>query len=387
MIKTLKNNIMVALIITVLINISYSQQVTSNILLGQSIAIDSKHLGETREIFVHTPDGYMNSEDHYPVLYVLDGETHFFTSSALSNFYARNQQIPNLIVVAIPNNPGTRQRDFTPPTDDSQQNLSGTEKFTLFMSDELFPIIESNYRTYDYKLLFGHSGTGLFSIYTLLNHIEIFDAIITASPYIMWNDDYIVEYTNSVISKMDFTNKSLYISIGDEPNYFESLDALTTLYKNNDTGLKWKYEKFTDEDHASIPVTTLINGLNFVFSDWPLTQEVAMGGLSSIQQLLINRLQKYGIQTELNENVINNVGYQLLQAERIDKAIEIFKYNVELYPNSSNVYDSLGDGYDAKGLRNKALKSYRKAVKIGTEENNPNLQIYKDNVDRLERNF
>jgi predicted alpha/beta superfamily hydrolase len=329
----------------------------------------------------------MNSDDNYPVLYVLDGETHFFTASALSNFYAKNQQIPDIIVVAIPNVPGQRNVNFTPKVDNESENLGGADNFLAFMNEELIPVIESNYRTHNYSILFGHSLCGMFSIYTLFNQSEMFDAILAASPYLMWDEDYIVKDAEKLITDRDFNDVSLFISIGDEPNYYDSIDKLTNLFNANESGLDWKYNKYSEDDHASIPVKTLIDGLGYIFKDWPLNEKVVLGGLDSVQDLLDKRLKKYGIKTELNEAVINNIGYQLLQTENIDKAIEVFEYNVDMYPNSSNVYDSLGDGYDAKGLRNKALKNYRKAVKIGTMENSPNLQVYKANVERLETNL
>jgi len=368
----------------IIVGIGQGQELTSNIMLGQSMAIDSKNLGETREVFIYTPEGYAASNDNYPVLYVLDGETHFFTSSALSNFYARNQQIPNLIVVAIPNIPGTRNRDFTPPTREVSDNLGGADNFIAFMRDELIPIIDENYRTHEFKLLFGHSLCGMFSIYTLFNHTDLFDAFLTASPFLMWDDDYVVKQSAELVSESDFNGKSIFITIGDEPNYFDSLEKLTNMFEDNNTGLKWNYKKYLVDDHASIPVTTLSAGLGYVFSDWPLTQEVAMSGLDGIKELLSTREQKYGIKTELNEAVVNVIGYQLLQAEEIDKAIEVFEYNVDKYPNSSNVYDSIGDGYDAKGKKKKALKNYRKAVELGTIEKSPNLEAYKNNLERLE---
>ena len=113
MIKVKNIKVIIPLIIILLINNTYCQELTSNILLGQTMAIESKYLNETREVFIYVPEGYMNSDDNYPVLYVLDGETHFFTASALSNFYAKNQQIPDIIVVAIPNVPGQRNVNFT----------------------------------------------------------------------------------------------------------------------------------------------------------------------------------------------------------------------------------------------------------------------------------
>jgi len=374
----------ILLLLIVLIGIGQAQEMTSNILLGQSMSIDSKYLDETRDVFIYVPEGYMNTTDKYPVLYVLDGETHFFTSSALSNFYAKNQTMPNMIVVAIPNAPGTRNRDFTPKTMEERPNLGGAENFIGFMRDELIPIIDKNYRTHDYKLLFGHSLCGMFSIYTLFNHSDMFDAVLSASPYLMWDNEHVVKDAQKKIANSDFQNISLFISIGDEPNYFGSIEKLTELFDKNNTGLNWDYRKYDVDDHASIPVTTLTAGLGFVFSDWPLTQEIAMSGLDGIKELLSIREQKYGIKTELNEVVINNIGYQLLQAGEVDKAIEIFEYNVKEYPNSSNVYDSLGDGFDAKGKRKKALKNYRKAVELGTVENSPNLAAYKNNVQRLE---
>lgn len=64
------------------------------------------------------------------------------------------------------------------------------------------------------------------------------------------------------------------------------------------------------------------------------------------------------------ESPMNRFGYELLNAKRIDDAIEIFKLNVEYYPNSANVYDSLGEAYMIKGNKELAIKNYEKAIEI-----------------------
>ena len=64
--------------------------------------------------------------------------------------------------------------------------------------------------------------------------------------------------------------------------------------------------------------------------------------------------------------------------ESVDDAIEIFKLNVEYYPNSANVYDSLGDAYQAAGKKEEAIKSYEKALSI-----DPNYASSQDNLRRL----
>lgn len=58
---------------------------------------------------------------------------------------------------------------------------------------------------------------------------------------------------------------------------------------------------------------------------------------------------------------MNEYGYQLLAANKVDAAIEIFKKNVKDYPKSWNVCDSLGEGYAGKGETKKAIEYYRKS--------------------------
>jgi tetratricopeptide (TPR) repeat protein len=78
------------------------------------------------------------------------------------------------------------------------------------------------------------------------------------------------------------------------------------------------------------------------------------------------------------ESGINQFGYNLLTAKRVDDAIEIFKLNVEFYPNSVNVYDSLGDAYQAAGKKEEAIKAYEKALSI-----DPNYASSLENLRRL----
>jgi tetratricopeptide (TPR) repeat protein len=85
--------------------------------------------------------------------------------------------------------------------------------------------------------------------------------------------------------------------------------------------------------------------------------------------------QRRFINTEAD---INRFGYFLLNAKRIDDAIEIFKLNVEYYPNSANVYDSLGDALQAAGKKDEAIKAYEKALTI-----DPNYPSSLENLKKL----
>jgi tetratricopeptide (TPR) repeat protein len=67
---------------------------------------------------------------------------------------------------------------------------------------------------------------------------------------------------------------------------------------------------------------------------------------------------------EVIEADLNNIGYQLLAANKIKDAIEVFALNVKLFPASWNTYDSLGEAYLADGNKALAIENYEKSVKL-----------------------
>ncbi|WP_343615556.1 serine hydrolase [Flavobacterium sp.] len=85
----------------------------------------------------------------------------------------------------------------------------------------------------------------------------------------------------------------------------------------------------------------------------------------------------YGIK----EGEINQIGYQLLQNGKKKEAIEVFKINVETFPKSGNVYDSLGEAYLADGDKKLAIANYSKSVEL-----DPSNQSGKKVLDELLKN-
>jgi tetratricopeptide (TPR) repeat protein len=78
------------------------------------------------------------------------------------------------------------------------------------------------------------------------------------------------------------------------------------------------------------------------------------------------------------ESDLNRLGYILMEQKQLEEAIQIFQLNVESYPDSANVYDSLGEAYASHGDRDLAIKSYEKSVQL-----NPTNQGAKEALDRL----
>jgi len=70
------------------------------------------------------------------------------------------------------------------------------------------------------------------------------------------------------------------------------------------------------------------------------------------------------------EERLNSIGYSLLEQKKIAAAIAVFKANVEMYPQSWNVYDSLGEAYLANGENELAITNYKKSLELNPQNKN-----------------
>lgn len=76
----------------------------------------------------------------------------------------------------------------------------------------------------------------------------------------------------------------------------------------------------------------------------------------------------------------NRLGYQFLQAKNVDAAVEVFKMNTAMYPESANTYDSLGDAYVAAGDTHEAIICFERALEL-----NPDFSSSKEKLEELKK--
>ena len=77
------------------------------------------------------------------------------------------------------------------------------------------------------------------------------------------------------------------------------------------------------------------------------------------------------------ERDLNTTGYNLMKAKNINEAIELFKMNVRLNPNSWNVYDSLGEAYAIVGDKKLAIENYEMSLKLKPDSKSGLLALEK----------
>jgi predicted alpha/beta superfamily hydrolase len=347
----------------------------------QASKIQSEILNESRAISIYLPADYNYSSVRYPVLYLLDGEAHLAHASAAADYLAVRGRVPGIIVVAVHNI--DRSRDFSPVHVDNIPTSGGAEKFLGFLSDELAPYLDENYRTAGFNILLGHSFGGTFIGYTLLAKPRLFDAYLAVSPYLMYADNLVVNMAAEKLKPFKQT-KYFYMTVGNEEGYFETLDEYASIMKEKaGESVNFKYVKMLEEDHGTTPYFTLFSGLKFIFKGYQLPQEMLQVGLEAIDDHFVKISKRYGIKVKTPELVINALGYQYLQEGDYDQAIAVFQENVMRYPQSANVYDSLGEALENQGNIEKAVKNYEKAVMLGEKNGDANLSVYKTNLERV----
>jgi len=81
-----------------------------------------------------------------------------------------------------------------------------------------------------------------------------------------------------------------------------------------------------------------------------------------------------------DEGELNTLGYQLIRAKKFKDAIRIFQLNIEAYPQSSNVYDSLGEAFMDDGNKPQAIVNYQRSVQLNPKNRNAVVYLQKLNA-------
>lgn len=359
------------------------------------VALKSTVLGEERVVLVRTPVGYETNTLKYPVLYMTDGDAHMAHTAGTIEFLVQNGRIADLIVVGVTNT--DRTRDLTPAKSTNKnaagelQNptAGGADNFLKFFETELMPAIEKDYRVQPYRILAGHSLGGLFAIHAMISKPGLFNSYIAVSPSLQWENREALKRVEDFLKNQKEMKVTLYASIGDEPGAIgESFDALRdALSKTNIKDFAWQAQRMDDEDHGSVVLRSHYFGLRRIYEDWRAPRDpqsgAFAGGLKGVDAHYKKLSDRFGYSVPTPENLINQLGYQLLGRGQADEAIEVFKTNVERYPASANVYDSLAEAYERGGKIDLAEPLYDKAQILGKQNNDPNFAIYKANYERV----
>lgn len=353
--------------------------------IGENAQVTSKILAEERPLWVYLPDGYENTTTRYPVIYLLDGPGHFFHATGLTQFLATRGKMPPAILVGIANT--DRTRDFTPTRDPNFPTSGGSGKFLDFLDQELIPFVDQKYRTAPYRILIGHSFGGLVTTEAFLTRTNLFEAFVSISPSLWWGDGMFVNKLERFLKANPKIDKAYFMTLANEGGaMFENVrDFAETLKRDAPEGLRHWFTHWEHETHGSLVHRSIMDGLEGIYAKWGTPGDLYTKGVDALQEHREQLSALYKMPYEYPENLVNNWGYQLLNTRKVDEAIAIFQYNVKAYPQSANVYDSLGEAYEAAGRLQLAKASYERACARGQEISDANLRIYREHLEKVSK--
>lgn len=350
---------------------SGAQDQTDPVVIGQTVRLPSGTLKETSTLLISTPDGYEQGDERYPVLFLLDGETHFQYASGIVRFLAGNGKIPKLILVGIASGDYARRtRDLTPPSSNEIDNRfspgnGGADAFLSFVAGELIPFVDRTYRTRPYRLLAGHSFGGLFAIHTLITRPGLFNGFIVADPSLYWNSEAVAVKAESFLSATASLQSDFYMTASDDSGKVPGAVARlhSALMKKSPAGFRWTFTWMKQENHASIPLPSLYRGLETVFQDWDPADPLDLFGQGGIQAIH-QRFSEAGVRFGYPERktppfTISLLVSGLMKAGRLQEASIALLHDPKSYPPPWNQLDALARAFEKKGNAAQAAKHYR----------------------------
>jgi predicted alpha/beta superfamily hydrolase len=206
--------------------------------------LSSTNVNQEFSIFIALPHSYTKSEQSYPVVYVLDANFLFGMMTETTRLLYFPKELQELIIVGVGypdivsfgSSMGLRTRDYTPTNHDwyeTKYAVPGSSapkfvgegeaaNFLQFLSEELVPFINKNYRTLpDENALLGRSFGGLFVLYALFRQPGNFKRYFAGSPSLWWKTIFDLE--KEFASNNDDLKAGLFMSVGgDEPDFMIS---------------------------------------------------------------------------------------------------------------------------------------------------------------------
>ena len=235
--------------------------------------IDSKSVGRSYHLYIKLPDGYEESSEKYPTVYLLDGGALFPLLSAYYQYLKFGGEVPDAIIVGIsygtvdPKKGNLRGTDYTAKSKE-RAYYGGASKFQQFLVDELIPYIESTYRSRaERRIIFGQSIGGQFVLYTALTDPTLFWGHIASNPAVHRNLPFFLQ---DHAESIPLTKRSrLFVANGslNDPRFqVPALEWIDYWVGRDEKPWLLKTMILEGESHMSAPPSSFRQGMQWLFS-------------------------------------------------------------------------------------------------------------------------
>jgi len=330
--------------------------------IGKYRKLHSQILIEDRTLLVNLPQGYNETTNSYPVLYILYGgnpQGYFAEAVHIVDRLNEASRIPDMIIVGVKNT--DRYRDCLPINRNGEPG--GAENFLKFFKEELIPFVDKSYRTKDFRILLGPQAGAAFSVYALMENPELFRVNIITNPFwIRSNREYMLTKANDFFSKEGSLDNFLFMTTNTSDDneatmeYLRKFTAIVEEGKKRDFTLILNLLEKREVGIISSP--GLKKGLETFFKEYKFPTEKEIDGLEDLKEYYHNLSQKYGYEIDIPEFTLIRQGDGLEERQKLEEAKILYEYVLVKYPHDLNSYARLADLHRRWGNYNLAIKYY-----------------------------
>jgi len=357
----MKRNIIFLSLLTVCWPHAYPQNDGDDIVIGTYRKIHSEITNEDRTLLIWLPNRYNQSTLSYPVIYLLYGQNtsaYLLPTITACDMLAASGVIPEMIIIGVAS--AERYRDFSSISDGYVENT------VRFFIDELFPFVNCNYRTLNYRIVIGPQAGAVFSFYTLLNHPDLFHSYIIENPFVGQNREILFNMADRFFNKSLTFNRFLFIKEekDNNPLFIKTASEFADLMKARAPDDFRFHFKLEDPSGYFVPPVPAKEGLLKLFEQFTFPDTLKIENVNDITDFYKNISKKYGVDLVAPEHVLTIESDKLLSAGKYNELSDLLEYMLSLYPHSLNTLMRLGDLKRIQGDYETAIKYYDEFLKI-----------------------
>lgn len=351
------------------------------------VKVKSKALGNERQVLVYTPPGFAAKGPAYPLVVMFDAD------AAIANLgipivldeLIATRRIPAVVALLVGNA-------------DRSKELPGNPAFADLVALDLVPWVRRSYHTTSdprLTVVAGISFGGIAASFAAARHPAVYGNVLSQSGSYWWSPDDVDE---GEAHAHDYaTHPRLPLRVWMEVGTLErgspkrNSDQLGANRHMRDVliarGYEVSYREFAGGHDYISWRGTIGDGLIALlarpprFTSAPPASPGKPGGIevSAPRKTLIAKAQRMALldggaatvawlarqdAALITEADVNSMGYALLEIDHAAEAIALFEWNAQRFPTSSNVHDSLADGYWRSGDRARAIAGFQRAVEL-----------------------
>ena len=345
-----------------------AQEDGDNIVIGKYRVLHSNVLDEDRLLLIHLPREYGETQLSYPVLYLLYGQdinNYFAEAVIIPEKLGSTGEIPPVIVVGVANT--NRYRDNLPVSTRDRRESGGADNFIRFFEEELIPYVDKNYRTKNFRILAGPQAGAVFCLYSFITKPGLFNVVLSENPFMnSENSEFLYPKVESFFKNTKSLKNFLYIKCekNERTQDLEYAEKFTKLLESEKPdSFRFRVE-FREPSGYFIAPLPFREGLRAFFAGHKLPENFQTNTVNDIIDYYEKLSEEYGFKVDPPSLMLTFEGDKLSEKRKTREAIELFEYQLSLYPKSLNALWRLGEMYRGMGDFEKAKEYYKKFLNI-----------------------